>query len=317
MKKGLVSIIVPVYNVETYLRVCLDSIVAQTYANIEIILVDDGSKDGSGAICDEYAAKDDRIHVIHQENGGVSKARNIGIDCAQGEYLSFIDGDDTVDPDYIEIMLREIVNGDFECIRLSWERGDVYYTYHVKFDKNGKYVVNEENFDDLHLCENRWGLFRADSKIRFNESLKNGEDSLYVVESFVRSKRRKMLLLSKASYHYTIVNGSASHLSAVERLIAHGKYLEKVLDQKELFPKLELLVKKHRYSDLLFLFYHMIDSNIQTDGDFTIEWVKNELISLRREGVRYGDIRDEIKYFLYRYHLTSIFRLLSHLYHKA
>lgn len=317
MIKGLVSIIVPVYNVEKYLRPCLDSILAQTCANIEIILVDDGSKDSSGAICDEYSAKDNRIHVVHKENAGVSKARNAGIDCAQGEYLSFIDGDDTVDSDYIEIMYKEIVDSDFEFVRLSWERGGTNYTYHVKYDNSGKCIIDENNFDDLHLCENRWGLFRADSQIRFNETLKNGEDSLYVIESFVKSKRKKMLLLNKPSYHYTIVGDSASSLSATERIIAHRKYLEKVLDQKNYFPKLELLVKKHRYSDLLFLFCYMIDGNIQTEGDFTIVGVRNELISLRSEGIRYGDLRDEIKYFLYRYRLIPIFRLLSFLYRKV
>ncbi len=316
MIKGLVSIIVPVYNVEKYLRPCLDSILVQTYANIEIILVDDGSKDNSGVICDEYVAKDSRIHVLHKENGGVSKARNAGIDRAQGEYLSFIDGDDTVDPDYIEIMYNEIVDSGIEFVRLSWERGGTNYTYHVKFGKNGKCVIDEKNFNDLHLCENRWGLFRAESRVRFNETLKNGEDSLYVIESFVRSKRKKMLLMNKPAYHYTVVGNSASDMSPTERVVAHGKYLEKVLEHKDCFPKLELLVKKHQYSDFLVLFYHLIDSHIQVDGSFTLDNVRQELIKLRKEGIRYGDIRDEIKFFMYRYRLIFVFKLFSSLYHK-
>ena len=92
----LISVIVPVYNAEKYLRECLDSIVNQTYKNIEIILVDDGSTDGSGAICDEYADKDVRIKVYHIPNGGASNDRNLGIDNADGEYLMFVDSDDII-----------------------------------------------------------------------------------------------------------------------------------------------------------------------------------------------------------------------------
>ncbi len=94
-----ISVIVPVYNVEQYLPRCLDSILAQTYENLEIILVDDGATDGSGAICDVYASKDPRIKVIHKANGGLSSARNAGIDAATGEYLAFVDSDDWIEPD--------------------------------------------------------------------------------------------------------------------------------------------------------------------------------------------------------------------------
>lgn len=100
----LISVIIPVYNVEKYLIKCFESITNQTYKNIEIIVIDDGSKDRSGMICDEYAEKDDRIKVIHKENEGVSTARNIGIRNASGEYITFIDSDDYVANNYIEIL---------------------------------------------------------------------------------------------------------------------------------------------------------------------------------------------------------------------
>lgn len=102
---NLISVIVPVYNVEEYLPRCIDSILAQTYSNLEIILVDDGTKDNSNVICDEYAAKDSRIRVIHKENGGLSSARNAGIDVAKGEYIAFVDSDDWIEPDAYETML--------------------------------------------------------------------------------------------------------------------------------------------------------------------------------------------------------------------
>lgn len=96
-REKLISVIVPVYNVEAYLSRCVDSILAQSYANLEILLVNDGSRDRSGTICDEYAAKDSRIRVIHKENGGLSSARNAGIDAATGEYLGFVDSDDWIE----------------------------------------------------------------------------------------------------------------------------------------------------------------------------------------------------------------------------
>lgn len=101
----LISVIVPVYKVERYLPKCVESILNQTYSHLEIILVDDGSPDGSGAICDALAQKDDRIRVIHKENGGLSDARNAGIQAARGEYLAFVDSDDWIEPDTYEAML--------------------------------------------------------------------------------------------------------------------------------------------------------------------------------------------------------------------
>ena len=105
MQNPLVSIIVPIYKVEPYLRRCLDSIVNQTYTNLEIILVDDGSPDCCPQICDEYAARDKRVVVVHKENGGLSDARNAGLDICKGEYISFVDSDDWVDEGYIEKLL--------------------------------------------------------------------------------------------------------------------------------------------------------------------------------------------------------------------
>lgn len=104
-REKTISVIVPIYNVEKYLARCVDSILAQTYQDLEIILVDDGAKDASGAICDAYAEKDPRIKVIHKKNGGLSSARNAGIDAATGEYLAFVDSDDWIEPEMYGHML--------------------------------------------------------------------------------------------------------------------------------------------------------------------------------------------------------------------
>lgn len=106
MEKPLISIIVPCYNVEVYLPKCIDSILSQTYSNLEIILVDDGSPDHCGEICDEYVRKDNRVKVIHKTNGGLSDARNVAIDIAKGEYITFVDSDDYVADNYVEYLLQ-------------------------------------------------------------------------------------------------------------------------------------------------------------------------------------------------------------------
>ena len=112
VKNELVSIIIPIYNVEKYIHGCINSVLAQTYTNIEIILVDDGSPDNCPAICDEYAKTDSRIRVIHKQNGGLSDARNVGIDAATGEYIVFIDSDDEVSSDYVEYLYDMIQKCD-------------------------------------------------------------------------------------------------------------------------------------------------------------------------------------------------------------
>ena len=104
----LVSVIIPIYNVEKYLRTCIDSVITQTYNNLEIILVNDGSPDKSPEICDEYAKKDNRVKVIHQENGGLAHARNVGIANSNGGYLTFVDSDDYVSNDYVESLYKGI-----------------------------------------------------------------------------------------------------------------------------------------------------------------------------------------------------------------
>ena len=113
-----ISVIVPVYKVEKYIHRCVDSILNQTFSDFELILVDDGSPDNCGAICDEYAAKDSRVVVIHQENGGLSAARNAGIDWAfansDSQWLSFIDSDDWVHPEYLQKLLDTAVNNSAE-----------------------------------------------------------------------------------------------------------------------------------------------------------------------------------------------------------
>ena len=115
-----ISIIVPVYKVEQYLPKCIDSILAQTFQNWELLLIDDGSPDNSGNICDEYAHKDSRIRVFHKKNGGVSSARNLGLDYAEGDYVMFVDSDDWISNDCLQVCLDEIKKDKLDALQFGF-----------------------------------------------------------------------------------------------------------------------------------------------------------------------------------------------------
>lgn len=130
MKDALISVIIPIYKVEQYLQRCIDSVLMQSYENLEIILVDDGSPDGCGAICDKVAERDSRVRVIHKINGGLSDARNAGMQYATGEYFLFIDSDDYIDCDMIQYL--------YDCIMRS--NADIALCGYDLFDENGKHI---------------------------------------------------------------------------------------------------------------------------------------------------------------------------------
>lgn len=144
----LISVIVPVYNVENYLRECLDSIINQTYQHLEIILIDDGSTDSSGNICDEYAKKDSRIVVAHRDNKGVSGARNVGIELSKGEYITFVDSDDAIHEKFLEKLYDAIkqynVNIAVSNYYVYNEMDNLFYYHHVK--NEGVSLFNHNDF---------------------------------------------------------------------------------------------------------------------------------------------------------------------------
>ena len=133
-----VSIIVPVYQVEKYIRQCVDSILAQTFTDFELILVDDGSKDNSGKICDEYARRDERVKVIHKENGGLSDARNKGMDQAVGNYFMFVDSDDYIAPTMVECLYKNIFNENADMVVCN-------YLYFFENDREKDFSTNIES----------------------------------------------------------------------------------------------------------------------------------------------------------------------------
>lgn len=145
MNRPLVSIIVPIYNVEKYLEKCVKSLVRQTYSNLEIILVDDGSIDTSGTICDKFAEQDIRVKVIHKANGGASSARNVGIEAIMGEYAMFVDGDDWIDKDTIEMCVKKISdNPDLQCVLFSYTKEYPGKSIPIHVMETSEYFEGEE-----------------------------------------------------------------------------------------------------------------------------------------------------------------------------
>ena len=159
MSKPLITIIVPVYKVEPYLRRCLNSIVNQTFTNLEIILVDDGSPDNCPQICDEYAAKDNRIIVIHKENGGLSDARNAGLDICKGDYISFVDSDDWISNTFIELLLNAATENNAEIAISSHITTNQIYDLKINDVKSPKYEI----FNPISAVKKLW----TDKKITF------------------------------------------------------------------------------------------------------------------------------------------------------
>ncbi len=145
-----VSIIVPIYNVENYLCKCINSLLNQTYKNIEIILVDDGATDNCPKICDDYKAKDNRIKVIHKKNGGLSDARNCGIDISTGEYIMFVDSDDYVNKDYVKKMLNYSIKNNLDLVISNYFIDDEINITETNFIKDNFIINNEDKYEYLY-----------------------------------------------------------------------------------------------------------------------------------------------------------------------
>lgn len=264
-----VSIIVPVYNVELYLEEMLDSVVAQTYRNLEIILVDDGSKDSSGKICDRYAEKDNRIVVIHQENAGAANAKNAGLDRATGEYITFADSDDIVEKDWIETMMDIITENDADMAECCFDRFYLDHTEQLDHlpGKMGQFTTEEY----LQQYLERWTsslfwlkLFKAEltKDIRFRKERRCIDDEFYTYK--VVSSAKKIIRTDKVLYHYRQRKSSAVG-SVKNKLQITDDAIELRLERyewmKKRFPQLK---KIYINDDINFLTY--FSKNSVNDG---------------------------------------------------
>ncbi len=208
----LISVIIAVYNPGKYLRPCLDSIVNQTYKNLEIILVDDGSTDESLAVCKEYAEKDNRVIVHHKENSGVSATRNKGIDLSHGDYYSFIDSDDYLEPDTYQYLI-DIINKhnvdavNFEHFITYPSKETIHKTSDDQYGLYNKADSMKRLVKSFPFAWNKLFSKKIIDGIRFNEQIARGEDGLFARQAF--DKAESAYFTSKPLYHYVQSEESA------------------------------------------------------------------------------------------------------------
>jgi glycosyltransferase involved in cell wall biosynthesis len=259
----LISIIVPVYKVEKYLDCCVQSILAQTYTNLEIILVDDGSPDASGQICDAWAKRDNRVHVIHKANGGASSARNAGLDVAKGEYIGFVDSDDYIDKDMYALMLEALCGSDVKiacCKSLTFSVGSSPYSPMTGTYKKNIYGVKDalEKIFSFEMGTSFWRrLFHVSvfDGIRFPEGQINEEYPLLVP---ITIRAGGTVFLEQSLYYYRDRNDgvtgtahtSLDKLGIVEKNLhlIEKQLIENNLTDVEKFP---LFAAKNAYFVLI------------------------------------------------------------------
>jgi glycosyltransferase involved in cell wall biosynthesis len=293
-----ISVIIPVYKVEKYLERCIDSVLAQTFVDFECILVNDGSPDNCPLICDEYAKKDRRIKVVHKENGGVSSARNAGLDIAQGEWITFIDSDDWVDEEYLELMYNNAVknNCDLSICRMQMFDENSETVKENKpssimfFDKNfaKKTLLGFKHFTTSAVCKLVKRTLVCKNNVRFDTSIKICEDGLFWFE--IIDKIDRIVYDSTSCYNYLQHENSALYspkavdnymtnfiatkkmaeietnksvlrkIKSYEALVA--RYLCSILSQPDRFVKEKYDFYRKRLQDSFF--YYIIDGDIRS-----------------------------------------------------
>lgn len=275
-----ISIVVPIYNVEKYLKKCIESIINQTYKNLEIILVNDGSTDNSYKICEEYAGRDKRIKVINKENGGLSDARNAGLRVATGEYISFIDSDDYIELDMIYNLYQGIMknNADICCCGkvLEYDKNDVYVNNTSEFCVDNvealKKMLIGDNIDNS-ACDK---LFKIDlfKEIKFPIN-RYFEDIATVYKLFIKAK--KIVHIKNLGYHYVIRKNSIS----TEKF--SNKQFDALFFTKEMTENIVKLYPELMQEANAFLFLEYITTMRKIKRSENAKEFKNEYGKIKKE----------------------------------
>lgn len=289
----MISIIVPIYNVEVYLPKCIDSLINQSYKDIEIILIDDGSPDNSGKICDDYARKDKRIVVVHQKNAGVSAARNIGLEIAKGEFIGFCDPDDFCDEQMYEKMIHAINFYKADMVACGYE----YYNEDYQLDTSRRYTLRDdevmtrrdifEKMSDMpptirHGVVTKLFHRSLIDKIRFDVNLKSTEDGNFLLDYL--SYVNKAVFIHLPLYKNLVRQGSATHGGLnIQSLKDSFKVHERMyLDTIQEFPEL----RAHALAFLLDVCTLKYNESKRRISDNNIDNRSKELLHFMRHYIR-------------------------------
>lgn len=294
----LVSVIVPVYNVEKYLNRCVDSVVEQSYENLEIILVDDGSTDGSGIICDYYNKKDARVVVIHKANGGLSDARNVGIDIAKGEYLCFVDSDDYIDKRFVQTLYDNLKQYGTSVSAVNLACFDENNRYRNVSDTQGEPEILSELdsirflFTNQKYCNYAWNkmykteLFKG-VRYPFGKKMEDLGTTYLLIE-----KAGKVVYNPKALYYYyqrsdSILHSPDSNFWKDKYDLTYKRYLE----IKKTYPML-----KENYDffvNTVFECYQYLNKQLRNNA-------KKEMKALWNKVKTEYKLKKRIKYFVFQ-----------------
>lgn len=284
---GKVSIIVPIYNVEKYLKKCIDSIVSQTYSNIEIILINDGSSDNSESICKEYESIDQRIRYYKKQNGGLSSARNYGIENATGDYLLFIDSDDYIDNSMVETLLVSAEKYNADMVECNYYEV-INEEFHVFKPKKNKVYSSKEAIASLiyntGITPTAWNKLYSKklfSKLRYTEGLYHEDEEIIVK---LLSKAEKVVEIGNPLYFYIKREGS----------IINSKFNFKHLDAiKIMEERIELLKKINMDISIISLaqarlsnIYNEMYAKVSFSNDEDLKEKKNELAKKRKNQIK-------------------------------
>lgn len=274
MKKDLVSIIVPIYNVEKYLKKCIDSLLKQSYSNTEIILIDDGSTDRSPEICDEYMQKDARIKVVHKINGGLSDARNNGIKISEGKYITFVDSDDYLDEHYIEMLYRVIYESNADIVISGIK--DYYEGKEIEEDINNinyKILTKEETYKRMLLQQgmdvNACGkLYKKHIFDNLNYPKGMLYEDIQIIDKVIE-KSNIITYTEYKGYNYLQRTGSIMYGKMSEkRMSLINKTQELIELMKEKYPKnVKAAIKRYVYCNFHVLGRSILDSNFKNESE--------------------------------------------------
>lgn len=334
MRTPLISVIIPVYRAENFLSKCLDSLINQTFTDWECILVDDGSPDKSGEICEEYALRDSRFRVFHKENGGVSSARNLGLDNICGEFVTFIDSDDYVGPTYLSLFAE---HSNFDLIFTGLHRvgsvDQVWFGEEEQEFPSMKDLASAwmDNFEKKHLtlgglnfvaCKALRSKYIIEHKLRFDPQMKKGEDTCFVYEWMMFGKNA-IQVKGNEYYYYTPEGGHNFKMSLMQyqsHCFIYQKHIENIRDKFDAFSQRQL----DSYVDSTFGTYYQTFFNAQLDyvltesRKFRVQNKYPVFDSIRREKGKLAawSVKQSFQFPLFFY-IVLRFRMLYLLFRKA